>query len=160
MLSKFAFKIKHTLIVVEKITAASSLLLLLLISITQITARNFFDTGFAELEIISRHLVLFIMFMGAALVSEQNGHIKIDILSTFLNNKRKEKLVRPLLILSSIVCGLLAWYSASFWIDEWDYAPDYERWSVYMALILPVGFTILSFHLLLLSITGFKDTKE
>jgi len=118
MLLKAIYKLKHTLIVIEKFTAASSLLLLLLFTITQIIARNFFDTGFSQLEIISRHLVLFVTFMGAALVSEQSNHIKIDILSAFLNSRQKEKLVRPLLILSSIICGFLAWYSTSFWIDE------------------------------------------
>ncbi len=159
MLLKAIFKLKHALINIEKFTAASSLLLLLLITVTQIIARNFFDTGFSQLEIISRHLVLFITFMGAALVSEQSNHIKIDILSAFLNNRQKEKLVRPLLILSSTLCALFAWYASLFWMDEWNYASDYEMWSVYLALILPIGFIILSLHFLLLTITGFEHNK-
>jgi len=159
MLFKFALNLKQALIVFEKIIAASSLLLLLLITITQIIARNFFDTGFSEVEILSRHLVLFITFMGAALVSEQNKHIKIDILSAFMNNKQNKALVRPLQILSSIICGLLAWYAIAFWIDEWNYTTDYEKFSVYLALILPTGFIILSLHLLLLTITGIKHDK-
>jgi TRAP-type transport system small permease protein len=159
MFIKAIFYLKRGLITIEKIAGASSLLLLLLITLFQIIARNFFDTGFAELEVISRHLVLFVTFMGAALVSEQGKHIKIDILSAFLSTELKEKTVRPLLLLSSALCAFFAKYSIDFWLDEWNYAPDYEMWSVYMALILPVGFILLSLHLFLLSITGFEQKK-
>lgn len=156
---KVIFKIKHGLIAFEKIVAAGSLLLLLLLAIVQITARNFFDTGFTHVDVISRHLILFIIFMGAALVSEQNRHIKIDVLVPLLNTEQQEKLIRPLLVLCGIISGIFAWYSVSFWLDEWQYAPSNERWSVYLALILPIGFTILSLHLFLLTITGFEHEK-
>ncbi len=149
-------KIKDALIIIEKIIAGSSLLLLLILAIVQIIARNFFDMGFSEVDVISRHLILFIIFMGAALVSEQNRHIKIDILSTFLSTEQQEKLIRPLLLLSALVSAIFAWYAGIFWLDEWHYAPANERWSVYLALILPIGFFILSLHLFLLTLTGFE----
>ena len=151
--------IKHGLIMIEKILGASSLVLLLVFSLTQIIARNFFDTGFSQLEIISRHLVLFITFMGAALISEQNNHIKIDILSCFLNEQQKEKLARPLLLISAIVSAVFAYHSFLFWIDEWNYAPANEQWPALMALIIPLGFTILSLHFLLIIVTGFEHEK-
>lgn len=157
---KIIFKIKHGLIFFEKWVAASSLLLLLLLAIIQVIARNFFDTGFSHMEIVTRHLILFIIFMGAALVSEQNKHIKIDILTPFLSTEQQEKLVRPLLLLSAVISGIFAWYSLGFWLDEWQYAPAYERWSVYLALILPIGFSVLALHLLLLTITGFEHLKD
>lgn len=150
------FKFKHGLILFEKIVAASSLLLLLLFAIIQIIARNLFEVGFSHMDVVSRHLILFIIFMGAALVSEQNRHIKIDILVPFLSLEQQEKLIRPLLLLCSVICAIFAWYSIGFWLDEWQYAPSNERWSVYLALILPIGFFILSLHLLLLTITGFE----
>jgi len=150
------FKIKHGLITFEKIIAASSLLLLLILAIIQIIARNFFDTGFSHMDVLTRHLILFIIFMGAALVSEQNRHIKIDILTAFLSIETQKKIIRPLLLFCAVVSAVFAWYSVSFWLDEWQYAPANERWSVYLALILPVGFFILALHLFLLTITGFE----
>lgn len=153
------FKIKHGLIFFEKFVAASSLLLLLLMAIVQIIARNFFDTGFMHMDVISRHLILFIIFMGAALVSEQNRHIKIDILVPLLSSKQQEKLIRPLLLLCAVISAIFAWYAVGFWLDEWQYAPVNEQWSVYLALILPVGFAILALHLLLLTITGFEHER-
>ena len=153
---KLIYKIKHGLIAIEKFVAASSLLLLLIFTLIQIIARNFFDLGFPQLEVISRHLVLFIAFSGAALVSEQKNHIKIDILSAFLNSRQKETLIRPLFVISSIICGVFAWHASKFWLDELSYAPAHELWIVYMALVLPIGFIVLSVHFLLLTITDFE----
>lgn len=143
----------------EKVIAASSLLLLLIFAVIQVVARNIFDTGFPELDVVSRHLVLFIIFMGAALISEYNKHIKIDIVAVFLNKEQQQYLIRPLLFLSAAVCAVLTWYSIRFWRDEWTYAPANEQWSLYLALIIPVGFFMLGLHLLLLSLTGF-DKKS
>ncbi|MCW9014147.1 MAG: TRAP transporter small permease [Gammaproteobacteria bacterium] len=155
----FALKTKQGLIAIEKLLSASSLVLLLLFTLSQIIARNFFDTGFPHLDVISRHLVLFITFMGAALVSEQNNHIKIDILSAFLNSRQKEKLARSLLIISTFICAIFSYYSIQFWIDEWNYAPANEQWALFMALIIPVGFIILSMHFFLLLLTGFEHEQ-
>jgi TRAP-type transport system small permease protein len=152
----FIFKLKRGLITFEKYVAASSLLLLLIFTLTQIIARNFFNSGFSDLEAISRHLVLFIAFSGAALISEQNNHIKIDILSAFLNAQQKQKLARPLLIISSLVCGIFTWHASRFWLDELSYASPHELWIVYISLILPVGFSVLCLHFMLLAITDFE----
>jgi TRAP-type C4-dicarboxylate transport system permease small subunit len=125
----------------------------------QILYSNFFYIGFSQIEVISRHLILFIIFMGAALVSEQNKHIKIDILTPFLSLTQQQKLTRPLLFICATVCAFFCWYSIGFWLDEWQYVPSNERWSVYLALILPIGFFILSFHLLLLIFTYFEPQR-
>jgi TRAP-type C4-dicarboxylate transport system permease small subunit len=152
--------IKLGLIHIEKWIAGLSLLLLLLFTLIQIIARNFFDTGFPVLDIIARHLVLFIAFMGAALVSEQNNHIKIDILSAVLTETQKQKLIKPLLVISAIVCAFFSWYSARFWLDEWEYVPAHEKWTVVFSLILPIGFLVLCLHLLLLTVSDFEHQRD
>ncbi|MCU7836651.1 MAG: TRAP transporter small permease subunit [gamma proteobacterium symbiont of Taylorina sp.] len=156
---EFIIKIKHGLIFLEKIIAASSLLLLLTLAIFQFFARNFFELGFSQLDTVARHLILFIIFMGAALVSEQNRHIKIDILTPFLSTEQQQKLITPIFLFSSIISAVFCWYSIIFWLDEWQYAPVNELWSVYLALILPIGFFILALHLLLLTISGFEISQ-
>lgn len=154
---KIALNLKHALIAIEKLLAATSLFLLLALILIQLISRNFFDYGFPLLDIISRHLVLFILFMGAALISEQNNHIKIDILPNLLSSQHKRKLALPILTLTACVCFIFSWYSAAFWLDEFNYAPANERIAVYLALALPLGFMILGLHFLLLSITGFDN---
>ena len=154
------FKLKHGLIVFEKVMAAISLILLLSLAIFQLVARNFFDAGFAQMELLTRHLILFIIFMGAALISEQNRHIKIDVLTHFLSEKKQEQLIRPLIFFSGIISAVFAWYSVGFWLEELEYAPRNEMLGAYLAVILPIGFSILSLHLFLLTITGFEHLED
>lgn len=157
---EIVLKIKSILIQFEKLLGASSLLLLLALSMFQLIARNFFNLGFSHIDVVSKHLILFIIFMGAALVSEQNKHIKIDILSPFLSITQQQALIRPLLFISSAISGIFGWYAVIFWLDELEYAPSNEQWSVYLALILPIGFFILALHLFLLTLTGLDESVE
>jgi len=146
-------KLRLLLLSFEKIIAASSLLILLTLTLAQVIARDFFETGINHIDVISRHLVLFILFMGAAIISEQNKHIKIDILAALLSDKNKQRLQTPLFLLSSLICFILAYYAILFWQDEYIYAPRNEQLAVYLALIIPIGFFILASHLLLLSLS-------
>ncbi len=115
--------------------------------------RNFFELGFSDIDVISRHLVLFITFMGAALASEGNKHIKIDCISAAMTSALRERLKLPLVIISSFICAIFFWYAFQFWLDEKQYAPDNEQLALYMALILPVGFLVLSLHFLLIALS-------
>jgi len=150
---KFLLKIKEILITIEKSLAGISLLALLILSLSQVIMRNLFEVGFSDIDTITRHLVLFVTFMGAALVSEGNQHIKIDCVTSVINNAKKERLKKPLLLISSFICSIFFWYALQFWIDEKSYAQDNEQLALYLALILPFGFFTLSLHFLLLSLT-------
>lgn len=141
------------LIKAEKFIAALSLLILLTLSLAQVILRNFFELGFSEIDTIARHLVLFVTFMGAALASEGNRHIKIDCVSSAIKETSREKLKTPLQTISSIICAIFFWYALQFWIDEYHYAPDNEQLGLYMAFILPVGFLTLSLHFFLLVVS-------
>lgn len=151
---------KQYLITLEKILAASSLLLLLAFTLIQVIARNFFETGFPSLEVISRHLVLYVAFLGAALITEDQNHIKIDFLSHFLSEKQKIILLRPLSILAAIICSAFAWQASRFWLDEWQYAGESDQWIVLLAAILPIGFALIALHFVLLAISGAMRVEQ
>jgi len=156
--------IRVYLVKIESVIAAASLLLLLLLSMAQLLARNFFDTGFPDLDVIMRYLILFVSFMGAVLATERSTHIKIDIAEAFLSSDFREKLVRPLFLLSAFVCMVFFWYSIQYWLDEWEFAPVNEKWSVPFALMIPGGFGLLAVHFLFLSVLGvdpeYKEHSE
>ena len=145
---------KKYLIKFEAGVASISLLLLLSFSVIQIIARNVFETGFPLLDVISRHLVLFILFSGAGLITEYNKHIKIDVLAALMPAEIKEKLIRPFLLMATTICVLFFWYAGNFWLDEWEYAPVNDQMSVYLALILPAGFLVLAVHFFILGLIG------
>jgi len=156
---KFLFKTKEILITIEKSLAAISLLTLLILSLSQVIMRNLFELGFSDIDTITRHLVLFVTFMGAALVSEGNNHIKIDCVTSAINDTKKQKLKTPLLLISAFICSIFFWYSLQFWMDESSYAQSNEQLALYLALILPFGFFTLSLHFLLLSLTQSLTAK-
>ncbi len=149
----FILNVRKRLVSFEKAIAATSLLLLLILALSQVILRNIFDTGFSDIDVVSRHLVLFIAFMGAALATESNQHIKIDCLHAVVSEQFKAKIKRPLLFISSVVSGIFCWYGWQFWLDERLYAPDNEQLALYLALIIPAGFFILSLHFFLLLFT-------
>lgn len=134
------------LLAIEKSVAATSLLSLLCLSLLQIFARNFFDTGFPQLELLNRHLLIIAGLMGAGIAITQSRHIKIDALAAVLSETVRRKLRVPLLLFSACICAALAYYSVIFCIDEWQYAPANERWTLPLLLAYPMAFTSMSLH--------------
>ena len=139
-------RIEQALVRVESTVAAVSLFAMLALSIFQIITRNFFNFGYAEIEIINRNLLVICGAMGSVLATSSLRHIKIDALVAFLDERRVEQLCRPLALFSAIVCGLMCYYACIFVIDEWEYAPANERWALPFNLIYPIGFGLLSLH--------------
>lgn len=146
-------KIEQVLIRIESIVAALSLFLMLALSIFQIITRNFFNFGYADIEIINRNLLVICGAMGAVLATSSLRHIKIDALVAFLDERRVTQLCRPLAVFSAGVCALMFYYACIFVMDEWEYAPANERWALPFNLIYPIGFGLLSLHFILNAIS-------
>lgn len=142
-------RLEQILVTIESAIAALSLFLMLALSILQIITRNFFDFGYAEIEIINRNLLIICGAMGAVIATSTLRHIKLDVLTTLLNSEQMLLLCRPLALFSAIVCGFMCYYAGIFVADEWQYAPPNERWSLPFNLIYPFGFGLLSLHFLL-----------
>jgi len=139
-------KIEQVLIRIESMVAAFSLFLMLALSIFQIITRNFFNFGYADIEIINRNLLVICGAMGAVLATSSLRHIKIDALVAFLDDRRVMQLCRPLAAFSASVCAVMCYYACIFVMDEWQYAPANERWSLPFTLIYPIGFGLLCVH--------------
>lgn len=143
----------------ETLLAGLSLLLMLLLTLGQIIARNFFETGIPAADTLTRYLVLYIAFFGAAMATDTDQHIKIDVLSTFLNQSWIRRLHRPLQILGAIVTGLFAHAAYRLWWDEWQFVSAHEKWTVVLMGIIPLGFALLCLHFLLDTIAG-QDSDQ
>ncbi len=139
-------KIEQAMVKIESIIGAFSLFLMLALSIFQIITRNFFDFGYAEIEIINRNLLVICGSMGAVLATSKLRHIKIDALTVFLHDRRIKQLCCPLALFSAVICALMCYYACLFVLDEWEYAPANERWTLPFTLIYPFGFGLLSLH--------------
>lgn len=146
--------IEKKLIFAESLVASLSLLTLLVLSVFQMLIRNFMDFGFPEIDIINRHLLLVCGAMGAVIATSQLRHIKIDALTPLLSEAAKERLRCPLLMFAAVVCAAFCFPAVQFCLDEWQYAPANERWTLPFTLIYPIGFSLLSLHFFLLCFTG------
>ncbi len=138
----------------ETVLAGLSLLLLIALTLMQILARNLFDTGLPLADTFTRHLVLYIAFLGATLAADSQRHIRIDSLATWLSARARGRLHRPLHAIAMLVCAALTQAAARFWLDEWQHAVAQERWQALFSLILPVGFGLLTLHFLLAVLAG------
>ncbi|HSH30323.1 MAG TPA: TRAP transporter small permease subunit [Thiohalobacter sp.] len=151
-------RLRRLLVGFETGMAGFSLLLLVLLTLGQIIARNFFDTGLPAADSLTRHLVLYVTFFGAALAADGDRHIKIDVVCAWLASPWRGRLFRPLQALGALICLLLFQAALRFWRDEWRYAADYERWQALLNLIIPVGFGLLCLHFLLGLLLGPQRT--
>lgn len=142
-------KLENTLVKIESIVAASSLFLLLALSLFQIITRNLFNFGYAEIEIINRNLLVICGSMGAVIATAKLRHIKIDVLTIFMEKHHITQLCCPLALFSAVICALMSYHASIFVIDEWHYAPANERWSLPFNFIYPVGFALLCVHFIL-----------
>ena len=151
-------KFRDGLIQMELWLAAASLLLLLVLALLQILIRNLFDSGMADADTLTRYLVLYVTFLGAAVAVDRDRHIKIDVCCTMLKPAILKKLYRPLRALAAVVCTFFTDAAVRFWLDSWQFAPDHERWLVLVGLIIPVGFALLTLQFVLASLLGPDDT--
>ena len=142
-------KIECILVKAESIIAAFSLFLLLALSLFQILLRNFFDFGFSEIEIINRNLLVICGTMGAVIATSKLRHIKVDALTPVMSKRIVSLLCFPLTLFSALVCAVMCYHAVIFVMDEWQYIPVNERWTLPFTLIYPLGFGLLGLHFLL-----------
>ena len=133
----------------DKLMAGSALMILLFLVFGQVIARNFFHSSIPHADMVSRYMVLYVTFFGAALAIEHHKHIRIDVVAACMQPEQILKLRPPLYLISAVICGVLAWAGARFWYDDWQYVADHERWGSILALIMPFGFSLLSLHFLI-----------
>lgn len=150
LLNRFRYHLRR----IEIVLAGLSLLLMLVLTLGQIIARNFFETGLPAADTLARYLVLYVAFFGAALATDTDQHIKIDVLSSFLHQHWVGRLFRPLQLLGTIVTGLYAQAAYRLCWEEWQFAAMHEKWTVALMCIIPLGFSLLCLHFLLDTLTG------
>lgn len=147
-----AFKFFETLLTkVETFLIIVLLSVMLLLGFTQVLLRNLFHSGLVWGDIVLRHLVLWIGFIGALLATSSDRHISIDIFSRFFSPKLKHVTHIIVDVFSALICVLLfraALTFIGFEISENHVVyGDIPSW--YAQSIIPVGYGLLTVHFLL-----------
>ncbi len=147
-------RLQAGLVRMETWVAGLALVLLIGLTLLQIIARNFFETGFPALESLARVLLLYVTFLGAAIAISADHHIKVDLVAHWLPCAWRARLHRPLHAIGALTSAALCWAAARYWVDEWTFAAPSERWLALAGLILPVGFGLLATHFTLCVLQG------
>jgi TRAP-type C4-dicarboxylate transport system permease small subunit len=138
--------------------------IMVVLSFVQVVLRNGFSESLLWGDILLRHLVLWIGFVGAALATSKDRHINIDAITRFLPPRFKtvSKIVTNLF--AAVVCYFLFRASLVFLGNELSDSSTvvYDIPSVYSQIIIPVGFGLIILHFLVRIAVGIQtlSTKE
>jgi TRAP-type C4-dicarboxylate transport system permease small subunit len=116
----------------------------------QVVLRNIFLTGIEWVEIFLRHTVLWLGFLGGALATGNQRHIKIDAVSHFFSKRSQAILHFITNLFAASVCVLLTKASMRFVESEIEMKSivfdGIPAW--YVEIIIPAGFALHSIHFL------------
>ena len=100
------------------------------------------------IDVLLRHLVLVVGFLGAMLATQRRKHITIDALSKVLPERFLPWIEAVTAALATAICGFLAVSGADlvsisreypkelmWWADEWEFQ-----------MVFPIGFGLLALH--------------
>jgi TRAP-type C4-dicarboxylate transport system permease small subunit len=123
---------------------------------SQIVLRNLFDSGISWSDPLLRVLVLWVGMLGAMIATQQDKHIRIDLLSRYLSPAWRGHAAHLNNLFSGVVCTLLAWHSGRFVYFEWQdgnmLINDIPTWVA--EAILPFGFAIMALRFTLAMIVN------
>jgi TRAP-type C4-dicarboxylate transport system permease small subunit len=147
---KVLLKIDRALAAAEGVLLILLLSVMVLMAFVQVVLRNVFHEGFIWADILLRHLVLWIGLVGAALAASQQHHITIDALTRFLSPRLRHSVMALAQLFAVAVCVVLADASVTFVRNDLEFgATVYGEVPAWVSqVIIPVGFSLLSFHFL------------
>lgn len=124
---------------------------MVLLAFVQVVLRNVFAEGILWADILLRHMVLWIGFLGAAVATSHERHINIDALTRFLPKRIKSAIKVLTNLFAAVICYLLFRASLEFVRNEIElgstvYA-DIASW--YVQIIIPAGYALLTIHFLI-----------
>lgn len=139
---------------VETILVVFLLSLMVLLAFTQVVLRNVFHSGILWADIVLRHLVLWIGFVGALLATTSDRHISIDALTRYLPDRFRYGVKIITDLFAAVVCYFLFRAAMTFLgfeiSDNHMVYGEIPAW--YAESIIPVGYGLLAVHFLLRSL--------
>lgn len=129
-------------------------LLMVVFSFLQVVLRNVFSEGILAGDIILRHMVLWVGFIGASLATREERHITIDVFSRFLKGRLKLFVAILINLFSAAIALLLAQASYTFVMQEKEFETilfnNVPAW--YFQIIIPIGFILITLRFVIISI--------
>jgi TRAP-type C4-dicarboxylate transport system permease small subunit len=155
-------RIDRGMVVLEKGSLVLLLTTMIALSFLQVLMRNFFDSAIPNGDVINRHLVLWVAFLGASLAASRRRHIRIELLTRILTGRARDVVETLLDLATAGVCFLFTKASWRFVLEEKEFAGDlFTGVPIWVTeLIIPIGFLLLTFRFALQAVVRTIGTHE
>ena len=147
-------RIDKALTKAEEVVLITLLSVMVVMAFLQVVLRNLFSSGIFWADILLRHLLLWLGFLGAAIATSENRHINIDALRRFLSPRVRSAVEVLTDLFAAGICFLLA--KASWTFVQGEIAgrstvfENIPSW--YAQIIIPLGFGLLVVHFVIRAI--------
>ncbi len=123
---------------------------MILLAAAQILLRNLFDDGIFWGDPALRMLVLWLTLLGAIAATQDDRHIRIDLISRFLGARTKAWVQAVNDLFCALICGLVAWHGGRLVYFEWqDGTQIFGGLPTWLGeLIIPLGFGVMTLRFL------------
>lgn len=148
---KILFRLDTALTRIEGALLVAFISVMVVLSFVQVVLRNAFSESLLWGDILLRHLVLWIGFLGAALATSKERHINIDALTRFLTPRLKIAANIVTNLFAATVCYFLLRASVTFLNNELSEGSTIygQIPSVYSQIVIPFGFGLIIVHFLI-----------
>lgn len=159
---KFIHLIDNILEKIESLFLILILTTMIVLAILQIILRNFFSTSIFWGDIVLRHLVLWIGFIGASLATKEGKHINIDVLSKLLSQNSKRIIQIISNFFASVICFFLMRAAIRFiGMEREGGSVLFSTVPVWIAqIILAIGFAIMMLRFFIKSLDNLIPVRK
>lgn len=138
------------------------LLIMVLLAFAQVILRNVFSAGLIWGDILLRHFVLWIGFLGGALGISHKRHINIDAITHYMTPKMNSSFSVFTNLFGAAVCVFLTIAAVKFVNNDistntfvYGQVPSW-----YAEIIIPLGFALFVFHFIARAARNFEEMRK
>ncbi len=158
---QFLRTLDRTLFRIENILIVSLLLFMILFAFLQVVLRNMFGNGILWGDILLRHLVLWVGFIGASLATRDNRHIAIDLFSRLFSPGWQRVIHGVTSLLAAGVSFVLTHAAVTFVAMERESGSivfaNVPTW--WLQSIIPVGFALIGLRFIIRTLQLIVDPE-
>jgi len=152
-------KINNWIARLEDWILVTLVIFMVFLAFLQVVLRNFFDLGIIWGDILLRHIVLWVGFIGASLATKNNKHINIDVFKRLHKGLSQRIITLIICLVAAFVSAYLAMAAYRFVLDEKEFTSiifnDIPAWP--FQTIIPIGFALMSIRFI---ISGLNTLTE
>ena len=131
------------------ITLVTLFVVMMSLAVIQVFLRYFFNSSILWGDIAARTLVIWVGILGAILATRDNKHFHIDVLTRFLSQRYQRWFLSLSNLFAAVVCFYLGQASITFLGLDSQSKTFLDIPLVYVELIIPVGFYLMTVQFLL-----------